>query len=109
MWYFRHTLFANLHNAIFRLVFPMLGGIALLAVFVISVGESMNPDNGGGASIFGVGPVFSIGFGLFILGGVVMLVLRALRPEFFRSETLPRSVPERHPTSTTTETPTSVR
>lgn len=53
----------------------------------------MNPDNGSGASIFGVGLVFYIGFGLLVLGLFVMLYLRVRQPAFFRGETLPRSLP----------------
>ncbi|GAA3688518.1 APC family permease [Gordonia hankookensis] len=106
VWYFRRTLFASVHNFVFRLVFPFLGGAALIAVFVISVGESMNPDNGSGASIFGIGLVFYIGFGLLLLGAVVMLVLRASHPDFFRGRTLPRSTPGTESASITTEAPT---
>ena len=65
----------------------------MIIVFLISVGESMNPDNGSGASIFGIGLVFYIGFGLLIVGVFVMLYLRARHPAFFRGETLPRSTP----------------
>ncbi|MGV9714108.1 APC family permease [Gordonia sp. NPDC003424] len=92
VWYFRRTLFASVHNIVFRLLFPLIGGIALLVVFVISVGESMNPANGSGASIFGIGLVFYIGFGVLAIGAVLMLVMRTAQPAFFRGETLPRSV-----------------
>lgn len=94
VWYFRRTLFASVHNVVYRLVCPLLGGVALIAVFVVSVGESMNPENGSGASIFGIGLVFYIGFGLLLFGVVVMLVLRAIAPAFFRGEVLTRSTPD---------------
>ncbi|WP_244332859.1 APC family permease [Gordonia polyisoprenivorans] len=94
VWYFRRTLFSSARNFVYRLLFPFLGGLALIVVFVISVGESMNPDNGSGASIFGIGLVFYIGFGLLAVGAVVMLYLRARHPAFFRGETLPRTTPE---------------
>ncbi|WHU45237.1 APC family permease [Gordonia sp. L191] len=94
VWYFRRTLFSSARNFLYRLLFPFLGGLALIVVFVISVGESMNPDNGSGASIFGIGLVFYIGFGLLAVGAVVMLYLRARHPAFFRGETLPRTTPE---------------
>ena len=93
VWYFRRELFSSVHNFFFKFLFPLLGGAALIVVFVISVGESMNPDNGSGASIFGVGLVFYIGFGLLVLGLFVMLYLRMRQPAFFRGETLPRSLP----------------
>ncbi|MCH5641183.1 MULTISPECIES: APC family permease [unclassified Gordonia (in: high G+C Gram-positive bacteria)] len=94
VWYFRHQLFANAHNIIYKFLCPLLGGTALLIVFVISVGESFDPENGSGASLFGVGLIFYIGFGLLLLGAVLMIVMRILRPAFFRGETLPRSTPE---------------
>src|SRR3546814_19478892 len=42
VWYFRKTLFESVRNFVFRLAFPLIGGLLLLAVFVISVQESMN-------------------------------------------------------------------
>lgn len=93
VWYFRHQLFDNAHNAVFRFLFPLLGGAALLTVFVISVKESLNPDNGSGAQIFGIGLVFYIGFGLLVLGAILMVVMRIVHPGFFRGETLVRSTP----------------
>ncbi|GAC80012.1 Amino acid transporter [Gordonia malaquae] len=94
VWYFRHSLFDNVHNVVFRFLFPLLGGVALLVVFVVSVRESLNPDNGSGAQIFGIGLVFYIGFGLLILGAVLMVVMRIASPAFFVGETLKRSTPE---------------
>jgi hypothetical protein len=63
-------------------------------VFVVSVRESPNPDNGSGAQIFGIGLVFYIGFGLLILGAILMVVMRIASPAFFVGETLKRSTPE---------------
>ncbi|MGB8504939.1 APC family permease [Mycobacterium sp.] len=93
VWYFRKQLFANARNTIFKFLFPFLGGIMLLAVFVISVKESMNPENGSGASIGGIGLVFYLGFGILLFGAVLMAIMRARQPEFFRGETLSRSTP----------------
>ena len=50
----------------------------------------MDPENGSGASIGGIGLVFYLGFGLLAVGVVLMFVMRAYRPAFFRSETLTR-------------------
>lgn len=95
IWYFRHELFDNTHNVLYKFLAPLLGGLALITVFVISVVESFDPENGSGASLFGVGLIFYIGFGLLVLGAVVMLVMRRSSPAFFRGETLPRSTPAR--------------
>ena len=65
----------------------------LAVVFVIAIGESMNPENGSGAEIGGIGLVFFIGFGILALGAVLMLVMRARQPDFFLGRTLRRDTP----------------
>ncbi|KQU03798.1 amino acid transporter [Rhodococcus sp. Leaf7] len=88
VWYFRRTLFASVRNTVFRLIFPLVGGLILLAVFVVSLEESMDPENGSGAEIGGIGLVFFLGFGILIVGAVLMMVMRFRSPAFFRGETL---------------------
>ncbi|GLE51701.1 amino acid transporter [Mycobacterium montefiorense] len=83
VWYFRKVLFHSIRNALFKFLFPLLGGVMLALVFVISEGESMNPSHGSGASIGGIGLVFYLGFGILLLGFVLMIVMRILRPKFF--------------------------
>lgn len=90
VWYFRHELFDNAHNFVFKLLFPLVGALMLTAVFVISVKESMDPENGSGASIGGIGLVFYMGFGILLLGAALMLVMRVRSPDFFEGRTLPR-------------------
>ena len=53
----------------------------------------MNPENGSGASIGGIGLVFFMGFGILALGVVLMLVMRAVSPDFFLGRTLRRDTP----------------
>lgn len=93
VWYFRRELFANAHNIVFKFLFPLLGGIVLAAVFAISIGESMDPDNASGAAVGGIGLVFYIGFGVLILGAVLMMIWRSRSPEFFRGQTLRHDTP----------------
>lgn len=93
VWFFRRELFDSVHNIVFKLVFPLLGGLMLATVFVIAIGESMNPENGSGAAIGGIGLVFFIGFGILALGAVLMLVMRSQRPDFFTGQTLRRDTP----------------
>ncbi|EUA88433.1 putative amino acid transporter domain protein [Mycobacterium ulcerans str. Harvey] len=64
MWYFRKELFTSLRNVVFKFLCPLLGGMMLLLVFIVSVRESMDPRHGSGASIAGVGLVFYLGFGI---------------------------------------------
>jgi amino acid transporter len=88
IWFFRHTLFDNAFNFVFKFLFPLLGGLGLFLVFVITLRDSASPDYGSGASIGGVGLVLILGLGLILLGLVVMLIMRARQPEFFRGETI---------------------
>jgi amino acid transporter len=92
VWYFRRELFLNFHNFVFKFLFPLLGGVILAAVFVISVRESMDPENGSGTSIGGIGLVFFMGFGILLLGAVLMLVMRFRSPDFFEGRTLRRGI-----------------
>ncbi|GAB07219.1 amino acid permease [Gordonia amarae] len=94
VWYFRHQLFTSTHNILCKFLAPLLGGCALIAVFIISVGESLDPENGSGASLFGIGLIFYIGFGLLIVGAILMVIMRIKRPAFFVGETLRRTTPE---------------
>ena len=91
VWYFRRELFDNVHNVVFKFLFPLLGGIMLATVFVISVGESMNPENGSGASIGGIGLVFYMGFGILLLGAVLMAIWRFRSPAFFEGRAMAES------------------
>ena len=51
IWYSRNELFANAFNIVFKFVFPLLGGLGLLAVFLVTLHDSASPDYGSGASI----------------------------------------------------------
>ena len=94
VWYFRRELFSSAHNIVFKFLFPLLGGIILAVVFVISVRESMNPESSGsGTSIGGIGLVFYLGFGILLLGAVLMMVMRSRSPDFFAGRTLTRDTP----------------
>ncbi|MGW2662989.1 APC family permease [Nocardia tengchongensis] len=92
VWYFRKRWFTSVRDAVFKLIFPLSGGTMLLVVFGISVRESLKPEIGSGASIFGIGLVFYLGFGILAAGAVLMLIQRWREPEYFRGETLPRAV-----------------
>jgi amino acid transporter len=93
IWYFRHELFADVASIVFKLLFPLLGGLGLLGVFLITLRDSASPDYGSGASIAGVGLVLILGLGMIVLGVVFMLLMRARQPAFFRGETLRKDTP----------------
>ena len=93
IWFFRNELFASAQNFVFKLLFPLLGGLGLAWVFVITLIDSASPDYGSGASIGGVGLVLILGLGLIVLGLVFMFLMRARQPAFFRGETLRKDTP----------------
>ena len=93
IWYFRNELFASVTSVVFKLLFPLLGGLGLLAVFLVTLRDSASPEYGSGASISGVGLVLILGLGLIVLGVFFMLLMRARQPAFFRGETLRKDTP----------------
>jgi amino acid transporter len=93
IWYFRNELFASVTSVVFKLLFPLLGGLGLLAVFLVTLRDSASPEYGSGASIGGVGLVLILGLGLIVLGVFFMLLMRARQPAFFRGETLRKDTP----------------
>lgn len=93
VWFFRHELFVNLNSVVFKLLFPLFGGLGLFAVLGVTLRDSASPEYGSGASIFGVGLVLVLGLGLILLGLVLMLIWRSVQPAFFHGETLRRDTP----------------
>lgn len=93
VWYFRRTAFSSARNLWFRFVFPLLGGLALVVVFLQTAVDSWDPAFGSGSELFGVGLVFVIGVGIIALGLLVMLWMYRRRPEFFRGATLRKESP----------------
>lgn len=93
VWYFRHTALDSVRNFALRLLAPLLGGIALVAVFIQTAVDSWDPAYGSGSEIFGVGLVFVIGVGIIALGALFLVGAAARRPEFFSGRSLPRKAP----------------
>jgi amino acid transporter len=93
IWFFRKELFIDFSSFVFKLLFPLLGGLGLGWVFVVTLRDSASPDYGSGADIGGVGLVLILGLGLIVLGIVFMLIQRAREPAYFRGETLIKDTP----------------
>ncbi|MEU1815378.1 APC family permease [Streptomyces roseifaciens] len=92
-WYFRGDLGRSVRDALFKGVFPVLGGLLLAAVFCKTLYDMRDPSYGSGSSVLGVGSVFVIGVGLLLVGAVLMELMRRRSPAFFRGEVLTRSTP----------------
>ena len=93
IWYFRKELFLDAESVVFKLLFPLLGGLGLLFVFVVTLRDSASPDYGSGASIGGVGLVLILGLGLIVAGVALMFWQQVREPAFFRGETLRKDTP----------------
>ncbi|MFG2603578.1 APC family permease [Streptomyces sp. NPDC048514] len=92
-WYFRRDLTRSARDALFKGLFPVLGGLLLTGVFGKTLHDMWNPAYGSGSAVLGVGSVFVIGIGLLLVGGVIMLVMRRRSPEFFRGQVLTAGTP----------------
>jgi hypothetical protein len=93
VWYFRKELFSDARSIVFKFLIPLFGGILLAVVFLKTTYDTFDPDYGTGSSVFGIGSVFFLGFGLLVVGVVLMLWWRVKQPEFFRGEVLKRDTP----------------
>ncbi|HET7351269.1 MAG TPA: APC family permease, partial [Marmoricola sp.] len=93
IWFFRRELFTDAQSIIFKFLFPLLGGLGLFGVLIVTLRDSASPDYGSGASIGGVGLVLIMGLGMILLGLVLMLWWRAVQPAYFRGETLRKDTP----------------
>lgn len=91
VWYFRRELFVSARAVVLRFLFPLIGGVILLVMFVETAVDSLSPDYGSGSSLGGVGMVFILGMGVLLLGVVLMIWVRVRQPGFFHGETLPLS------------------
>ena len=89
VWYFRQTALTSAKRFFVQLLFPLVGGIALVVLFVQTLVDSFDPAYGSGSEIGGVGLVGILGVGMLLLGVVLMLVMRFVSPAFFRGEVLP--------------------
>lgn len=102
--YYRRLLFKSVKNFVFIGLAPLLGGLMLGAMFIISIFYYSDPANSakGGQAWFkfihfsfhifnwhifvkkGVSPILVIGVGLLLLGIPLMLVWRVGHSDFFR-------------------------
>jgi hypothetical protein len=93
VWWFRKELRVG-RGLVVRGVMPLLGGLTLLAFFFYGGSQFWKRNFGNTfwtlpfAPHWQIGGVFLTGAGALLVGVVLMLVYRAIRPAFFRGETL---------------------
>lgn len=93
VWYFRRELFSSWRAVVFKLIFPLTGGLMLLGILVASTKASMDPESGSGAALGGIGVVFFLGFGVLLIGVVLMMISRMREPTFFTGGSLTHETP----------------
>jgi amino acid transporter len=89
VWFYRKTFYKTFRNFIMRFLFPLLGGLTLLAMFVYGLVTFWDPTYLPG-QILGVGSVAFVGIAGLLVGVVLMVIWRFVRPDFFKGQTLPK-------------------
>jgi amino acid transporter len=103
VWYYRATLTQSARSFWLRGVLPLLGGIILWFCLFWSLWYNwVTPSNSYTTWTFPgthrvIGGVFILDVAAIILGVVLMLIMWAVRPAFFRGEILNRDTPTRVP------------
>jgi amino acid transporter len=96
VWFFRRELLASPRTLLVKGILPAVGGLALLAAFVLSI-KSYWPASSSSSSFAGIGGIFLIGAGSLAIGLVLMLMARRWLPAFFTGRTLsPVRQPDGH-------------
>jgi amino acid transporter len=88
LWYFRATVLASGRNLLLRGILPLLGGLSMLGMFLLSI-HSYLPAASSYSSLDGVGGVFIIGAGTLLLGVPLLLVARRTQRAYFASGPMP--------------------
>ena len=97
VWFYRSSFYKTFRNFIMRFLFPLIGALSLTAMFIFGLVtyaeadwevDSHNHDLA--ANFFGwvVGDDAVIGVGGILVGLVLMFIWWAIKPDFFRGQTL---------------------
>lgn len=65
----------------------------MLALFVMTLVDALDPSYGSGENIAGIGLVGVLGILIIGIGLIVMVVMAVRQPAFFRGEILPVAAP----------------
>jgi len=82
VWFFRRDLLTSGRALVTKGILPLVGGLTLLAAFVLSI-KSYWPAASSYSSFDGVGGIFLIGAGSLVIGVIVMLVVARFMPRYF--------------------------
>lgn len=91
VWYFRKQWFDSARDFFFKLAAPLVGGITLGVLLVVTLIDSIDPNFGSGSQLFGVGLVFILTLVLILSGVVLMFIQYFHDPTFFRGGTIKKS------------------
>ena len=97
VWYYRATLTESPRNLWLRGILPLLGGVMLWAPWATTSGSTGGQSNSYTTwqmtfwPHWHIGGVFLIDISALVLGLVLMFIYAAIRPPFFRGETLNKS------------------
>lgn len=84
-WYFRNEL-RGAKDLWLKAILPLLGGVILFGAFFRSAYDLYTGESE--TTLFGLAGAFVLGIGALGLGVLLMLAWQALRPAFFRGQTL---------------------
>jgi amino acid transporter len=80
--FYRRELRKNIKNFVFIGVVPALGGLMMLALFIMACHSYVKPDHDN-TSIFGIGPPLVFGVGGLLFGLILLVFARLGLPDFF--------------------------
>ena len=81
--YYRKELFKSGKNFVLIGLAPGIGALMFAAVLIKVVADDLDPANSY-ATVFGVGGTLLMGVGVVVVGIILMAIMWAVRPEFFR-------------------------
>jgi amino acid transporter len=92
VWWYRKRLFTDVRTFFGAGVLPLLGALILTELFIQAFVHYLKPDNSY-TTFLGIGGTWWTGVGSLVLGAVLMLIWRAIRPAYFRGEVLNKDTP----------------
>jgi amino acid transporter len=82
VWFFRRDLLTGWRALVTKGILPLVGGLVLLAAFVLSI-KSYWPAASSYSSFHGIGGIFLIGAGSLVIGVILMLITARFLPGYF--------------------------